>query len=219
MVNSLCNFPSPGDGGIWPAPLSLAGEIGRRGFLQASLGCMAGAASLGAFATVPDGGASKAAPQGFWSQPRWVWLRRLGTKEEIKTYYWRDGQLDQQAYQKICWFLRDRRFESLMAQQSPVLTHAVTSGRVEKSQLTPWALMDPIVVDILYAYCSWLSVYGVSRPLDVTSGFRHFLTNSMTEPAQWISPSPVSPSSRSPDSACGSPAAASGFIETKISPM
>ena len=177
------DVPSPGDDGRWLAPLSLPEEINRRGFIQASLGCMAGAASVGAFATVPDGSASMSAPQNFWSQPRWVWLRRLGTKEEIKTYYWNDGQLDQQAYQKICWFLRDMRFESLLAQQSPVLTRAVTRGQVAKSQLTPWALMDPIVVDILYAYSSWLAVYGVSRPLEVTSGFRHFLTNSMTEGA------------------------------------
>ncbi len=165
-------------------PMDPLGLMNRRGFLQAAFGAAAGATTLGAFATTPEwGAAATTPPEGFWSQPRWVWLRRNSTGEEIKIQYWADGQLNRQAHEQISWFLRDRRFENLLSNQSPVLTNALKRGELSTAQMTPWALMDPIVIDILYAYCSWLRVYGLLRPLEVTSGFRHFLTNLMTEGA------------------------------------
>lgn len=170
------HMPAPLD------PLALLLE-GRRGFLRAGI-ATALATSTAAFATAPDWGKQeKAAPAAFWTQERWVWLKHAVTGEEIKTVYWANGKLIEDAYQKISWFLRDRRFERMVASDDRVILSAIKSGRLSKAQITPWALFDPIVLDIAYAHCAWLHVYGLSRPLLVTSGFRHFLTNEMTEGA------------------------------------
>ena len=119
----------------------------------------------------------------FWSMPRWVWLKRAGNGEEIKLEYWREGQLDPIAYQRISWFLRDLRFQTLLKSGSPLIHQALDSGRISKAELSPWMMMDPILLDILYAYSAWLRFYGVSRPVLVTSGLRHVLTNALTEGA------------------------------------
>jgi uncharacterized protein YcbK (DUF882 family) len=177
-----------------PAPMQLAtGTPGpldpqqflssRRAFVCAAA-AMSLATSISALATVPDWGKTPSqVPSAFWTQERWVWLKRPDTGEEIRLVYWANGQLIQQAYQQISWFLRDRRFEKMMATDSPVIAKAIGVGRVTKQQITPWALMDPIVLDILYAYSSWLQAYGLARALMVTSGFRHFITNELTEGA------------------------------------
>jgi uncharacterized protein YcbK (DUF882 family) len=167
-------------------PLDPAGLMSRRGALKAALGCMAGASSLGAFVTQPVWGAqAMPAPDNFWSAPRWLWIKRSGTGEELKINYLNDGVLDNQAHQQISWFLRDRRFERLLkdteANKSATLTNALKRGELHRSEMTPWAMMDPVVLDILYAYSSWLNVYGLDRAIEVTSGFRHFLTNALTE--------------------------------------
>jgi uncharacterized protein YcbK (DUF882 family) len=165
-------------------PLDPAALISRRGVLQAALGGMAGASTMGAFGTSPVWGAEALpAPAAFWSQPRWVWLKRSSTGEEIRLVYWSDGVLNTQAHEQISWFLRDSRFENLMRSPSLALSQAIGKGELSKEQLTPWALMDPIVIDILFAYCAWLSMYGIPRALEVTSGFRHFFTNALTEGA------------------------------------
>jgi uncharacterized protein YcbK (DUF882 family) len=71
----------------------------------------------------------------------------------------------------------------MIADRSPVIVKALNEGGLATNQVTQWALMDPIVLDVLYAYSAWLAVYSISRPLDVTSGFRHFLSNELTEGA------------------------------------
>lgn len=157
---------------------------GTRRKLIAALAAAATATCLPAFAVAPDWGKSPVGVSGdFWTQPRWVWLRRAGTNEEIKVVYWANGQLIPEAYRQISWFLRDRRFEAMLSSDSPVIAKAERSGRLSAAQKTPWALMDPVVLDILYCYSAWLAVYGLSRPLMVTSGFRHFISNEMTEGA------------------------------------
>lgn len=173
-----------------PLPLPLATPmdalqgLSRRRVLQAALGCLAGSSSLGAFGVTPAWGSESIAPPvNFWSSPRWVWLKRASTGEEIRLTYWNDGKLDLQAHRQISWFLRDQRFETLVNTKSEILNKAVLKGELSKAQLTPWALIDPIVIDILYAHCAWLSFYGMARALNMTSGFRHFFTNSMTEGA------------------------------------
>lgn len=166
------------------APLDPHGFISRRRALLGAAAVIAGATSLTAFAVEPDWGkTSISPPSSFWTQPRWVWLKHAKTGEEIRVVYWADGQLIQSAYEQASWFLRDRRFEKMLKVNDPVITNAVSAGKVSKPQLTPWALMDPIVLDILYAHNAWLQVYGMPRALMVTSGFRHFITNAMTEGA------------------------------------
>lgn len=167
-----------------PEPMDPAGLVTRRGALQAALGCMAGASSLQAFCATPlPGDGILNAPRDFWSVPRWVWIRRASTGEELKLTYWSDGHIHIPAHRQISWFLRDRRFEALLASDSTVLSQAIKRGRLSAAQMTPWALIDPIVLDILYAYSAWLHVYGIHRAIECTSGFRHFLSNELTEGA------------------------------------
>lgn len=165
-------------------PLDPQGLMISRRTLVSALAAAAISTSLSAFAVTPEWGRSPTEiTSEFWTQPRWVWLKRAGTNEEIKVVYWANGQLIPEAYQQLSWFLRDRRFAELLNTDSPIITKAVSSGRLAKNQMTPWALMDPVVLDIIYAYCAWLNVYGLSRPLMVTSGFRHFISNELTEGA------------------------------------
>jgi uncharacterized protein YcbK (DUF882 family) len=123
----------------------------------------------------------------FWSQPRWVWLRRPSTGEEIKRVYWADGQMISQAYHDISWFMRDARFERMLQTRDLKIFKALSDGYISREQLTPWALMDPILLDILYAHCGWLQYHNLSAPLLITSGFRHILTNADTEGAAFDS--------------------------------
>lgn len=121
--------------------------------------------------------------QGFWERPRWVWLKRPATGETIKKIYWRDGQLIEQAYSDVSWLLRDVRFERMMAMKSPIIQTALNNGRIDSKQVSPWIAMDAILLDILYAYSAWLDFNKVQSPILITSGFRHVLTNALTEGA------------------------------------
>jgi uncharacterized protein YcbK (DUF882 family) len=121
--------------------------------------------------------------QGFWEKPRWVWLKRHATGEQIKVVYWQDGQIIPQAHSDISWFLRDVRFEHMLAARDPHIRLALNRGAITAAHLSPWTLMDPVLIDILYAYSSWLQFYNISSPLVMTSGFRHLITNTLTEGA------------------------------------
>lgn len=119
----------------------------------------------------------------FWTQPRWVWLRRANTSEEVRLVYWQDGALVQSAYWQISWFLRDLRFERMLHDKDRRIKQALDRGTIGPQHLTPWVLMDPVLLDILYAYSAWLSFHGVYQPLWLTSAFRHVVTNAYTEGA------------------------------------
>ena len=145
---------------------------------------------LGAMGTVAPYNSAVAQPNytdAFWSKPRWVWLRRSTTGESIRKVYWADGQLITSAYQAISWFLRDLRFEQMLAKNDPIVTRALNSGRIGQQHLSPWMLMDPILLDVLYAHCAWLDYFGIQQPLVLTSGLRHILTNERTEGAAFDS--------------------------------
>lgn len=157
--------------------------MNRRDFFLAStvsLGSLAPAIAQSVAQRVVD---PIAAGVEFWLHPRWVWLHRPVTGETIRTVYWQDGQIIESAYREISWFLRDVRFERMLKSSSPVITNALDRGVIGRAHLTPWALMDPFLIDILYAYCAWLNFYGIQKPVLVTSGLRHVLTNAMTEGA------------------------------------
>ena len=119
----------------------------------------------------------------FWSAPRWVWLTRPATGEQIRQVYWRDGQLIQSGYEAISWFMRDARFERMLKAKDRRIDRALDAGRIEQAHLSPWMLMDPVILDILYAYCAWLHSFGIREPLILTSALRHLLTNELTEGA------------------------------------
>ena len=102
--------------------------------------------------------ASQGLTSDFWNQPRWVWLRRHRTNEEIRTVYWANGQLIESEYERVCWFLRDRHINKAM-------------------------YMSPVLLDVLYAQCGWARYVGIDRPMISTSGARFQQTNNRTEGA------------------------------------
>lgn len=115
-------------------------------------------------------------PQGFWEQPRSIWMKRPATGEEIRATYWADGQLIRDDYIKLCWFMRDVRMEKRIKQMK-------AQGRAVPESWYPAVAVNSILLDILYATNGWLDYHNMSRALLLTSGFRHMLTNAETEGA------------------------------------
>ena len=151
--------------------------MGRRHFL-----------GLGAAWLVGSANAGQTAPPGvnidfFWEQPRYVWLKRAATGEVIKEEYWRDGKLNQEAYLKISWFMRDLRFEKMLANRDPLIARGLNLGVIRQEHLSCWMHMNPIILDILFAHCAWLAHFGIQSPLLLTSALRHLITNAITEGA------------------------------------
>lgn len=119
----------------------------------------------------------------FWQVPRWLWLTRPVTGEAVRLVYWQDGQYDPGACQAISWFMRDVRFERMLRAKSPIIDRALDAGRITREHLSPWMMMDPVLLDILYAYSAWLQSFEMSKPIVLTSALRHILTNDATEGA------------------------------------
>jgi uncharacterized protein YcbK (DUF882 family) len=91
-------------------------------------------------------------PRDFWSLPRELWLRRPSTGEEIRAFYWADGQIVPEGYWKICNLLRD----------------------VQRNEAVQF---DIVTLDIARGIYGWLRANGVDSPLIINSGYRHPLTN------------------------------------------
>lgn len=141
----------------------------RRGFLAA-------AAYLPTLAFSQAADSEEFHPAGFWDQPRYVWMRRPATGEEIKSVYFADGALIQEEYAKISWFMRDVQLERRIAA-------ARSAGIVLPASWAPGIGMGLVLLDILYGVNGWLSHFGLSRALILNSGFRHQVTNAITEGA------------------------------------
>lgn len=117
----------------------------------------------------------------FWGRPRSVWLHNSVTGEEVREIYWANGEVQMAGYRKICWLMRDfrlqQRIERMKAQQ--------TAGR--KVQIpADWnfaVTIDVTLLDILYATNGWLDAFGVGRPIRLNCGYRHKVTNDVTEGA------------------------------------
>lgn len=92
----------------------------------------------------------------FWLRPRTLRLRRDG--QRMESTYWIDGEVQVQAWQEISWFLRDK-----------VDNQAV------------WT--QPVLLDVLYGIDGWLRYFGISEPVDVTSGYRTATRNAHIEGA------------------------------------
>lgn len=147
-------------------------------------GCLAAPSIVSAAAVHPPVGTDQVGgATNFWTVPRWVWLYRPATGEQIRQVYWRDGEVIQAGYEAISWFMRDVRFESMLKARDRRIDQALAAGRIRREHLTPWMLMDPVIIDILYAYCAWLRSFNVNEPVVLTSAFRHMLTNEITEGA------------------------------------
>lgn len=116
------------------------------------------AATFAPLAFAQSGVQQQGGPMHFWNQPRWVWLKRPETGEEIRTVYWAQGQLIESEYFRLCWFLRDRRLNKSM-------------------------YMSLVLLDMLYASSGWLAWNNMARPIITTSGARFESTNALTEGA------------------------------------
>jgi uncharacterized protein YcbK (DUF882 family) len=73
----------------------------------------------------------------FWRRPRTVKFRHLNG-EYIESTYWIDGEIQTQAYQELCWFMRDRYAQRQYVRQ-----------------------MDVRLLDVNYAVGGWLRYFGV----------------------------------------------------------
>lgn len=162
--------------------MNLVAPLSRRKLLGAGAALLASPPLL-LRAQTTYSGTDPATTQGFWERDRWVWLYRPATQEQVKLVYWRDGQLLQDAYLQLSWFMRDVRFEKMLASNDKKIYTALNHGLISEQHMSPWVLMDPVLLDILYAYCAWLAAFGIGKPLLMTSGFRHLVTNMMTEGA------------------------------------
>lgn len=94
----------------------------------------------------------------FWSQPRWLHLRRTATGEEVNVCFFANGQLRVPEYHQICHLLRDVKAGQAIA-------------------------MDPVLLDILCGMQGWFRSYGQERVIQVNSGYRTPGTNSGLEGA------------------------------------
>lgn len=93
----------------------------------------------------------------FWRRPREVRLRHP-SGEVITSTYWSDGQVVVSEYARLSWFMRDR-----------VMGTAV--------------YMNPVLLDILYGLCGWLSYYGIRDPIGANSFYRDPRRNPLIEGA------------------------------------
>lgn len=159
-------------------------RVARQSGAVALAGALAGFPALNLRAqTGFNAGDASEAPQGFWERPRWVWLKRAATGEQIRTVYWQDGQIIPETYQQVCWFLRDVRFQQMMSANDPAIRLALNRGLIGEQHLSAWLMMDPVLLDILYAFSAWLALFNVNTPIVLTSAFRHLITNNTTEGA------------------------------------
>jgi len=88
----------------------------------------------------------------FWHKPRELWLYRYATKEQIRTRYFADGQLQPEEYNRLCWFMRDAHVDKMVA-------------------------MDQVLLDVLYGIQGFYHLNGWNYPLVLTSGYRSPETN------------------------------------------
>ncbi|MGH8156655.1 MAG: YcbK family protein [Rhodanobacter sp.] len=147
---------------------SLAQLRSRRAFLTKAI--VAGATAMGACTAtrplraatgllLPTHYADAATAAAFWAKPRVLNLYRPSTGEHQRLCYWQDGGLDRSGYLGICRLLRDAKAE-----------RAVT--------------IDLRLLNLLRGMTGWLeTVYGLSEPYQINSGYRTVTTNAMTEGA------------------------------------
>lgn len=133
-------------------------------------------AVLGVAPLCAAGASPSAAIGDFWSRPRALWLKRPATGEQIRSTYWADGRIIADEYARLSWFLRDARMQAR-------IDRLARAGRAVPSEWHPAVGMNLVLLDILYAVGGWLDAFEMSRPLIVTSAFRHPVTNAGIEGA------------------------------------
>ncbi|WP_394781930.1 YcbK family protein [Undibacterium sp.] len=83
----------------------------------------------------------------FWVKPRTLDIIRPATGEHTKLLYWKDGDVQESAYQQLCHMLRD----------------------VNGKQTVP---IDPKLLETLWATQAYVERFGMVQPLQILSGYR-----------------------------------------------
>lgn len=145
--------PSSGARGAYPAEFR-PGALPRREFLK-GLGALAAATAAG----LPNlaGAAGATGPvaridHDFWARPRRLWVYRAETKEVLDVVYWKDGQLQEAEYLKLCALMRD----------------------VRQNQATYISIET---LDVLRGVFGYYESMNWKYPFVLTSGFRTVKTN------------------------------------------
>jgi uncharacterized protein YcbK (DUF882 family) len=88
----------------------------------------------------------------FWIKPRVLDVVRPATGEHTRLLYWKDGDIQQSAYEQLCHILRDVRGNKTME-------------------------IDPKLLETLWATQAYVERFGMGQPLQILSGYRTPETN------------------------------------------
>src|SRR2546426_8994991 len=88
----------------------------------------------------------------FWIKPRVLEVTRPASGEYAKLLYWKDGEIQESAYQQLCHLLRD----------------------VQGKQTAP---IDPKLLETLWGTQAFIARFGLVQPLEILSGYRTATTN------------------------------------------
>jgi uncharacterized protein YcbK (DUF882 family) len=83
----------------------------------------------------------------FWIKPRVLHVTRPASGEQAKLLYWKDGEIQESAYQQLCHLLRD----------------------VNGKKTAP---IDPKLLEILWGTQAFIARFGIIGPLEILSGYR-----------------------------------------------
>jgi len=88
----------------------------------------------------------------FWLKPRHIDFTRPASGERLKLLYWKDGEIQDSAYQQLCHILRDVNGKST-------------------------APIDPKLLETLWATQAFIERLGINAPIEILSGYRTAASN------------------------------------------
>lgn len=88
----------------------------------------------------------------FWLKPRTLSVIRPMTGEKARVLYWKDGHIQEGAYQQLCHMLRD------------------VNGKATRP-------MDPKLLEVLWGTQAFVARFGISSPVEILSGYRTLASN------------------------------------------
>jgi uncharacterized protein YcbK (DUF882 family) len=83
----------------------------------------------------------------FWVKPRTIDVYRPQTKERLTVQYWKDGEINQAAYERLCHMLRD------------------VNGKASRD-------IDPRLLEVLWGTQGFVAKFGINSPIEILSGYR-----------------------------------------------
>jgi uncharacterized protein YcbK (DUF882 family) len=83
----------------------------------------------------------------FWLKPRTLDVYRPQTGERATVQYWKDGEINQAAYARLCHMLRD------------------VNGNASRD-------IDPRLLEVLWGTQGFVAKFGINSPIEILSGYR-----------------------------------------------